>query len=127
MRADYERVLKQRAALLKSAGAARRAGRRRDLAHPGRLGRRTWPRTARSCCAARLAAVAALRPHAVAAYAQVAPASAALAPALRDRAARRAVAGARRSGPCPGPSRRAAQRRCSAELAGRGRPNWSAG
>jgi DNA replication and repair protein RecF len=74
VRADYDRVLKQRAALLKSAGAARRAGsadlRTLDVwdghlaAHGSQL------------LAARLAAVADLRPHAAAAYAQVAPASA---------------------------------------------------
>jgi DNA replication and repair protein RecF len=74
VRADYERVLKQRGALLKSAGAARRGRDDVDLrtldvwdahlaAHGGQL------------LAARLAAVAALRPHAVAAYTQVAPAS----------------------------------------------------
>ena len=74
VRADYERVLKQRGALLKSAGAARRGRDDVDLrtldvwdahlaAHGGQL------------LAARLAAVAALRPHAVAAYTQVAPSS----------------------------------------------------
>jgi DNA replication and repair protein RecF len=74
VRADYERVLKQRGALLKSAGAARRGRDDVDLrtldvwdahlaAHGGQL------------LAARLAAIAALRPHAVAAYTQVAPAS----------------------------------------------------
>ncbi len=74
VRADYERVLKQRAALLKSAAAARRGG---DLGtldvwdghladHGAQLIR------------ARLAAVGSLRPHAAAAYAQVAPASAPL-------------------------------------------------
>jgi DNA replication and repair protein RecF len=74
VRADYDRVLKQRGALLKSAGAARRGRDDADLrtldvwdahlaAHGGQL------------LAARLAAVAALRPHAVAAYAQVAPTS----------------------------------------------------
>jgi DNA replication and repair protein RecF len=74
VRADYDRVLKQRSALLKSAGAARRSGGSSDLrtldvwdghlaAHGAQL------------LAARLAALAALRPHAAAAYAQVAPAS----------------------------------------------------
>jgi DNA replication and repair protein RecF len=74
VRADYDRVLKQRAALLKSAGAARRSGGNSDLrtldvwdghlaAHGAQL------------LAARLAALAALRPHAAAAYAQVAPTS----------------------------------------------------
>ena len=72
VRADYDRVLKQRGALLKTAGAARRGRDDADLrtldvwdahlaAHGGEL------------LAARLAAVAALRPHAVAAYTQVAP------------------------------------------------------
>jgi DNA replication and repair protein RecF len=74
VRADYDRVLKQRSALLKSAGAARRSGGNSDLrtldvwdghlaAHGAQL------------LSARLAALAALRPHAAAAYAQVAPAS----------------------------------------------------
>jgi DNA replication and repair protein RecF len=73
VRADYERVLKQRGVLLKSAGGSRRA----DLgtldvwdghlaAHGAQL------------LAARLEAVRALRPLAAAAYGEVAPASAAL-------------------------------------------------
>jgi DNA replication and repair protein RecF len=74
VRADYERVLKQRAALLKSAAAARRGG---DLGtldvwdgHLAEHGAQLmW---------ARLAAIQALRPHASTAYAQVAPSSAAL-------------------------------------------------
>ena len=76
VRADYERVLKQRAALLKSAGAARRGGtadlRTLDVwdghlaAHGSQLLR------------ARLDATRALRPFAAAAYAEVAPASAGL-------------------------------------------------
>ncbi|MFN2560894.1 MAG: DNA replication/repair protein RecF [Jatrophihabitans sp.] len=74
VRADYERVLKQRAALLKSAAAARRGG---DLStldvwdgHLAEHGSQLlW---------ARLAAVRALRPHAATAYAQVAPGSAPL-------------------------------------------------
>lgn len=77
VRADYERVLKQRAALLKSAGAARRAGGGSDL--------RTldvWDANlaehGAQLLTARLAALAALRPHAAAAYAHVAPASAEL-------------------------------------------------
>jgi DNA replication and repair protein RecF len=76
VRADYDRVLKQRAALLKSAGAARR-GSGAELStldvwdgHLADYGSQLlW---------ARLAAVAALRPHAVDAYAQVAPTSAPL-------------------------------------------------
>lgn len=74
VRADYERVLKQRAALLKSAGAARRAG---DL---GTLD--VWDGHLAShgaqLLAARLAALQALRPHAAAAYALVAAGSAPL-------------------------------------------------
>lgn len=70
-RADYERVLKQRAALLKSAGAARRGG---DLSTldvwDGHLAEH-----GAQLMAARLAALDALRPHAAAAYAQVAPTS----------------------------------------------------
>jgi DNA replication and repair protein RecF len=74
VRADYERVLKQRAALLKSGAAARRGG---DLStldvwdgHLAEHGSQLlW---------ARLAAVRALRPFAAAAYAQVAPTSAPL-------------------------------------------------
>jgi DNA replication and repair protein RecF len=73
-RADYERVLKQRAALLKSAAAARRGG---DL---GTLD--VWDghlaEQGAALMVARLAAVQALRPPAEAAYAQVAPASAPL-------------------------------------------------
>lgn len=77
VRADYDRVLKQRAALLKSSGAARRAGGGSDLrtldVWDGHLATH-----GAQLLAARLAAVQALRPHAVAAYAQVAPASAPL-------------------------------------------------
>lgn len=76
VRADYERVLKQRAALLKSA-ARRGPGPR---AEPGTLD--VWDEHLAEHGAqllyARLTAVAALRPHAVAAYAQVAPTSAAM-------------------------------------------------
>ena len=74
VRADYERVLKQRATLLKSAGTARRGGGTGDLrtldvwdghlaAHGAEL------------LAARLELVDVLHPHVAAAYAQVAPAS----------------------------------------------------
>jgi DNA replication and repair protein RecF len=74
VRADYERVLKQRAALLKSAGAARRGG---DLSTldvwDGHLAEH-----GAQLLRARLAAVRELRPHAAAAYAQVAPTSVAL-------------------------------------------------
>lgn len=78
VRADYERVLKQRATLLKSSGAARRAGGGSDLrtldvwdSHLATHGAQLL--------AARLAAVRALAPHAAAAYAAVAPDSAVLA------------------------------------------------
>ncbi|HKC28242.1 MAG TPA: DNA replication/repair protein RecF [Jatrophihabitans sp.] len=71
VRSDYERVLKQRAALLKSAAAARRSGDLSTLdvwdAHLAEHGAQL--------ISARLAAVQALRPHAAAAYAQVAPSS----------------------------------------------------
>jgi DNA replication and repair protein RecF len=74
VRADYERVLRQRAALLKSAGSARRGSELATLdvwdghlaAHGAQL------------LHARLAALRALRPHAAAAYAEVAPRSAPL-------------------------------------------------
>ena len=75
VRADYDRVLKQRAALLKSSGAARRSGGGSDLrtldVWDGHLAEQ-----GAQLLAARLDAIEALRPHAVAAYAQVAPASA---------------------------------------------------
>ena len=81
VRADYERVLKQRAALLKSAGAARRAG-GIDLgaldAWDGHLAAH-----GAQLLAARLSALHALRPHAAEAYARVAPASAAFGLAYR--------------------------------------------
>jgi DNA replication and repair protein RecF len=71
VRADYERVLKQRAALLKSAGAARRAG---DLSTldvwDGHLAE-----TGAELMAARIAALQSLRPHVAAGYANVAPSS----------------------------------------------------
>jgi DNA replication and repair protein RecF len=67
-------VLKQRSALLKSASAARRSGNGGDLrtldVWDGHLADH-----GAQLLAARLAAVEALRPHAAAAYAQVAPAS----------------------------------------------------
>ena len=74
VRADYERVLKQRAALLKTAAAARRAG---DLGTLDVWDGHLAEHGAQLLCA-RLAALHALRPHAAAAYAQVAPASAPL-------------------------------------------------
>ncbi len=70
VRSDYERVLKQRAALLKSAGMSRRSG------GPELSTLDVWDghlaEHGAQLLAARLAAVAALRPHASGAYAQVA-------------------------------------------------------
>ncbi|MBV9594938.1 MAG: DNA replication/repair protein RecF [Actinobacteria bacterium] len=74
VRTDYDRVLKQRAALLKSAAAARRAG---DLSTldvwDGHLAA-----TGAELLAARLLAVERLAPRAAEAYAEVAPRAAAL-------------------------------------------------
>jgi DNA replication and repair protein RecF len=72
VRADYDRVLKQRTALLKTAGAARRAGSSGDLrtldVWDGHLAEH-----GAQLLAARLELVAALRPYAEQAYAQLAP------------------------------------------------------
>jgi DNA replication and repair protein RecF len=70
VRADYDRVLRQRAALLKSAGAARRAGTSLGAldawdAHLAEYGAELMQ--------ARLSTVAQLRPHATAAWSQLAP------------------------------------------------------
>ncbi|WP_375484550.1 DNA replication/repair protein RecF [uncultured Jatrophihabitans sp.] len=77
VRADYERVLKQRAALLKSAGGARRSSAGADLptldVWNGHL-----VEHGSQLLHARLQAVRDLHPHAAAAYAQVAPTSAPL-------------------------------------------------
>jgi DNA replication and repair protein RecF len=77
VRADYDRVLKQRAALLKTAGAARRAGGTGDLrtldVWDGHLAEH-----GAQLVAARMELVTALRPYAEAAYGQLAPASGAL-------------------------------------------------
>lgn len=74
IRSDYERVLKQRGALLKSAGAARRAGRDGDIrtldVWDGHLARH-----GALLLAGRLDLVADLTPHVAAAYAGVAPES----------------------------------------------------
>ncbi len=80
VRSDYERVLRQRGALLKSAGASRRggAGDRDAVAATLDVWDAHLAEHGSELLLARLAAVAALRPHAVAAYAQVAPASAEL-------------------------------------------------
>lgn len=75
VRADYERVLKQRSALLKTAGSARRAGSAGDLrtldVWDGHLAA-----SGAQLLAARLALVADLAPHVAAGYASVAPDSA---------------------------------------------------
>ncbi|HJQ02073.1 MAG TPA: DNA replication/repair protein RecF [Jatrophihabitans sp.] len=72
VRADYDRVLKQRAALLKTAGAARRAGASGDLrtldVWDGHLAEH-----GAQLLAARLELVDALRPYAEEAYARLAP------------------------------------------------------
>jgi DNA replication and repair protein RecF len=74
VRADYERVLKQRGALLKSAAAARRGGDLPTLdVWDGHLAQH-----GAQLLHARLDTLAALRPQAIAAYAEVAPAAAAL-------------------------------------------------
>jgi DNA replication and repair protein RecF len=77
VRADYERVLKQRAALLKSAGPARRGGAPADLrtldVWDGHLATH-----GAELLRARLAAVRDLRPHASAAHGQLAPLGGAL-------------------------------------------------
>ena len=123
VRSDYERVLRQRGALLKSAGASRRggAGERDAVAATLDVWDAHLAEHGSELLAARLAAVAALRPHAVAAYAQVAPASAELtlhyASALAEVAAR---AGRR---PRPGPRRaaRGAAHRAGPQAPGRTR------
>jgi DNA replication and repair protein RecF len=78
VRADYERVLKQRAALLKTAGAARRAGGAGDLrtleVWDGHLAS-----SGAQLLAARLELVAALRPYVSQSYAELAPTSGQLA------------------------------------------------
>ncbi|HTZ42535.1 MAG TPA: DNA replication/repair protein RecF [Jatrophihabitans sp.] len=77
-RADYDRVLKQRAALLKSAGMARRSGGAGDLrtldVWDGHLAEH-----GAALLVGRLELVQALGPHAVAGYAQLAPTSGQLA------------------------------------------------
>ena len=74
VRADYDRVLKQRGALLKTAGAARRAGGAGDIrtldVWDGHLARH-----GAELLAGRLDLVADLAPHTAAAYAGVAPES----------------------------------------------------
>ncbi len=77
VRSDYDRVLRQRGALLKSAGPARRgAGGSDAVAATLDVWDAALAEHGAELLAARLAAVQALRPHAAGAYAQVAPASA---------------------------------------------------
>ncbi|RKT84386.1 DNA replication and repair protein RecF [Saccharopolyspora antimicrobica] len=82
VRSDYERVLKQRSALLKSAGAARRGGGKADLrtlevwdGHLARFGA--------ELLAGRLDLVAAIAPHVTSSYANVAATDEASAPSGR--------------------------------------------
>jgi DNA replication and repair protein RecF len=83
VRSDYDRVLKQRGALLKTAGSARRAGRAGDISTldvwDGHLARHG----ALLLCG-RLDLVADLAPHVVTAYAGVAPDSVAVAVRYRS-------------------------------------------
>ena len=78
VRADYDRVLKQRAALLKTAGLAKRAGKSGDLSTldvwDGHLAEH-----GAELLVARLELVQALTPYAVEAYAKLAPSSGELA------------------------------------------------
>nr|WP_230313540.1 DNA replication/repair protein RecF [Nakamurella alba] len=80
VRSDHERVLKQRSALLKSAGAARRGG---DLSTLD-----VWDSHLADAAAvllqARLTLVEEIRPHVVQAYAELAPSSAAVDLAYRS-------------------------------------------
>jgi DNA replication and repair protein RecF len=76
VRSDYERVLRQRAALLKSSGQARRAGSAGAVEATLDVWDAQLAEHGAELLAARLAALRALRPHASAAYGQVAPASA---------------------------------------------------
>lgn len=80
VRSDYERVLRQRAALLKSAGGARRGGaaERDSVAATLDVWDSHLAEHGSELMHARLEAVRDLRPQAVASYAQVAPASAEL-------------------------------------------------
>ena len=127
VRSDYERVLRQRAraAEVGRCGAARRglatssgvartrstSGTRHLADHGGELLRPGWPPSTT------------LRPHAVAAYAQVAPASAELHAALRERARATCV-------PALAddlvPDREACGPRCSRNWPGAARPSSSA-
>ena len=121
VRADYERVLKQRNALLRTAYLARKAGGvgGRRICPPWTSGTRTWPGTAPSCSPAGWSWCAALGPHVAKAYDAVAA----------GRARRRGIA---LHAP-PGATCRAADRPGGLEAALRdalaerpSRPRWSA-
>ncbi len=104
IKADYDRALRQRNSLLKSAGAARRSG------GPDLSVLEVWDDQladfGAQLLAGRLALVAALRPYFRAAYADVAPGVGARRPAVPDLVAgRRAARTGRRRAP-PGLSRR---------------------
>jgi DNA replication and repair protein RecF len=77
VRSDYERVLKQRAALLKSAGTVRRSGPANPAGSGALATLEIWDRhlatSGAALLAARLRLLDALRPHIVAAYSDVAP------------------------------------------------------
>ena len=116
VRADYERVLKQRAALLKSAGGRR--GSSVDLAHPRRLGRA--PGRPRGAAAGGAAGdVRALRP---------APwPRTRRSPAARRAGLRYASSLANRAGPVPGPPAPATGRSSGAAAPSWPRPPGRAG
>ena len=124
VRADYDRVLKQRAALLKSAGAARRgAGAGVDRGHPGCVGRPSGRarRAAAGGPARGGGGAASPRRRRVRAGRAGQPG---LHPALLLGPGRRGAGPGRRAGPGP---RRAAGGACSPSWSGCGRPSWSAG
>jgi DNA replication and repair protein RecF len=77
VRQDYDRVLKQRNSLLKSAGAARRSGGGSGQLRTLEAWDEHLARTGSELLAGRLALVEALRPHVAKAYAEVAQGSAA--------------------------------------------------
>ncbi|HEY2723149.1 MAG TPA: DNA replication/repair protein RecF [Pseudonocardiaceae bacterium] len=76
VRSDYDRVLRQRSALLKTAGAARRSGAKADDLRTLDVWDGHLARHGAELLGARLDLVAELTPHVVAAYAGVAPESA---------------------------------------------------
>ena len=78
LRGDYDRVLKQRGALLKTAGAARRGGGRGDDLATLDVWDGHLARYGAQLLAARLDLVADIAPHVAAAYAGVAPESSAV-------------------------------------------------